>query len=68
MKIDMTAGQAQIALEILFNELWRLENQSPIMRNQMRADATRATVKTIAAKMLQDGFIDHEYYNIVCSL
>ncbi len=67
MKIDITTGQAQIALELLTNELWNIEKQHPVLRNQKRIEAIKAMVKPIAARLLQDGFIDHAYFNAVCN-
>ncbi|WP_290455106.1 hypothetical protein [Duncaniella muris] len=67
MKIEMTAGQAQIALEAICNELWQIEKQSPVFRNQKRADATKSLIKEIATKMLQNGFISCEFYDTICN-
>ncbi len=67
MKIEVTANQARLMLETLSNELWQVQNRiAPENRKQARIALIKESINNLAVNLWKNGFIDQEYFNMIC--
>ncbi len=54
-------------LETLSNELWQVQNRiAPENRKQARIALIKESINNLAVNLWKNGFIDQEYFNMIC--